>query len=345
MDAKHKDILLKSRQFILLVVAILLFRIVYVDLYHYLQSTFNLSLSDYVLHFFGDYWTLFFSVIADCGFIYVLHKVISYGENPVKRNLATFVFLFTESFIGALILNREVLFNSQQHPAYSGRILISFLAILLINAVIVIAADLIIFFRQSRLSLKVESDKKRKAQYQYQQLKQQLNPHFLFNSLNVLDYLVQNEDKQRASDFIRKLAGVYRYLLDTGENKLVSIVEELHFIEMYTDLLKERFPEGLILNIDVAEEYLQKQIIPCGLQVLVENATKHNIVSADKPLYISIYVEHDMIVVKNNLQPRLTANSTGLGLQNIQKQYKDIANKEIIVSKQNKDYIVKLPIL
>lgn len=337
----RKNILGKAKQLFLVVLFVLLFRIIYVDLYQHLQSNYNFYLSDYVRLFFKDILTLSVSAICNVLFIWLLRKMKFLAEKSVVRNIVVLLYILFISAVNAILLSRSF----RHGDIFSEHFIISYLAALLINAIFVICCDLFLFFRNSRTAIKQEGDKKRKAQYQYQQLKQQLNPHFLFNSLNVLDYLVQNEERQRASDFIRKMAGVYRYLLETGENKLVTIAEELHFVEMYTDLLQERFPEGLFLHIDVPDTYRQCQVIPCGLQILVENAVKHNIVSVDNPLRISISVEEDMILVKNNLQPRITQDSTGVGLANIRKQYNDIANKVIRVSKQDGCFVVELPLL
>ncbi len=335
----------KSRQLFWFILLVFLFRIVYVNLYQHLQINYDFYLSDYVRIFFKDILTLSISAACNVLFIWLLRKKTMHAERPIARNVILIAYILLISVISTILLNRAGLLGQAKTALHTEYWVISYLATLLINVCFVICCDLFLFFRDSRNAIKQESDKKRKAQYQYQQLKQQLNPHFLFNSLNVLDYLVQNEERQRASDFIRKMAGVYRYLLDTGENKLVTVGEELRFVEMYTDLLQERFPEGLYLHINVQDMYRQCQIIPCGLQILVENAIKHNIVSADNPLHIDIYVKEKMILVKNNLQLRLTQDSTGLGLANIRQQYNDIANETIRVGRQEGFFIVELPLL
>ncbi len=206
---------------------------------------------------------------------------------------------------------------------------------------------LIVYYydKSHRKALNVEIVKKQKARFQYNQLKQQLNPHFLFNSLNVLDYLVY-VDAQRASDFVRKLAGIYRYILNKEQDMLVPLRDELDFSMAYIDLLKERFDKGLEVQLEVAEEYLEKRIVPCGLQLLVENATKHNIISPETPLYMHIFIENGHIVMRNNLQARMrTYESTGVGLSNISGQYQSAFNKKITILKTDKDFIVKIPLL
>ena len=185
-----------------------------------------------------------------------------------------------------------------------------------------------------------------RSEYQYERLKQQINPHFLFNSLNILDYLVQEQETERASTFIRKLANIYRYRLRNDEKPLVKIGEELDFTKMYIDLLRERFIEGMVFVIDVDENLYDRSIVPCSLQLLVENATKHNIVSAESPLTIKIKCDGEYITVSNNLQERTHGQpSTHLGLANIRRQYMDITRREIIVEKTENEFIVKLPII
>ena len=185
-----------------------------------------------------------------------------------------------------------------------------------------------------------------RSEYQYERLKQQINPHFLFNSLNILDYLVQEQETERASTFIRKLANIYRYMLRNDEKPLVKIGEELDFTKMYIDLLRERFIEGLVFVIDVDENLYDRSIVPCSLQLLVENATKHNIVSAESPLTIKIKCDAEFITVSNNLQERTHGQpSTHLGLANIRRQYMDITRREIFVEKTENEFIVKLPII
>ena len=184
------------------------------------------------------------------------------------------------------------------------------------------------------------------AEYRYFKLKHQVNPHFLFNSLNILDCLVCEEKTEQASTYIHKLAGLYRYMLKTEEEKLVTLEEELNFATQYYDLLKVRFPEGLRMEVSVPEELKSRYVIPCALQLLIENATKHNAVSEESPLTITITVTDDTLRVTNPLQPRLSKQpSTGKGLKNIRQQYLDLAGKAIRVEQTEHEFIVELPLL
>lgn len=219
-------------------------------------------------------------------------------------------------------------------------------AALLIDLLVITICLLVRFSTITQQELREERELKHRSEYQYERLKQQLNPHFLFNSLGILDYLVQEEKTERASAFIRKLASTYRYMLNNEQKPLVKLSEELEFTMMYIDLLKERFSEGMNVVINVDGSLKERMVVPCAVQLLVENATKHNIVSSEQPLLISIHTEGEKIVVKNTLQPRTHGQpSTRLGLTNIGQQYRDITGLEIEIEKTDNEFIVKLPIV
>ena len=219
-------------------------------------------------------------------------------------------------------------------------------AALLLDLIIITVCYLVQMSILSHQRLREEREQKHRSEYQYERLKQQINPHFLFNSLGILDYLVQEQETERASAFIHKLAGMYRYMLSNDTKPLVKLGEELDFTGKYIDLIKERFTEGVVIDIDIPEPMCETSVVPCALQLLVENATKHNIVSAELPLAISIAIECEWIVVRNNLQPRTHGQpSTHLGLENIRRQYQDITGRRIVVEKSDSEFIVKLPIV
>lgn len=219
-------------------------------------------------------------------------------------------------------------------------------AALLIDLIIITVCYLIQTHISSRKELREERELKHRTEYQYERLKQQINPHFLFNSLGILDYLVQEHETERASAFIRKLASIYRYMLNNDRKPLVKLSEEIDFTTKYIDLLKERFTEGMVVDKCIDDSLLNNYVVPCALQLLVENATKHNVVSAESPLRIQITTEEGELVVRNNLQPRVHGQpSTHLGLANIRRQYLDITGRDITVEKSDREFIVKLPIV
>ena len=213
-----------------------------------------------------------------------------------------------------------------------------------------LAAMLIRYAFVSRRVIHSERSEKHSEQYKYAKLKQQISPHFLFNSLNILDSLVQSHENERAATYIRKLAALYRYILKNENESLVPLSEELEFTEMYVDLLKERFIDGLTVDYRIPPEVRRLHVVPCGLQMLIENATKHNTVSADSPLRIEVRIEEQAgersIEVSNNLQPRIsTQPSSRLGLQNIDRQYRNIAGTGIEIIRTEERFCVRLPLL
>ena len=191
-----------------------------------------------------------------------------------------------------------------------------------------------------------ERGKANEAQYRYQILKRQVNPHFLFNSLNVLDCLVCDEKTEQASTYIHKLAGIYRYMIKSEEEQLVTLEEELTFVEKFVDLMQVRFPEGFNVEINVPTELRGKFVLPCSIQLLIENAVKHNVINAGHPLVISITATAEHISVCNNVIPKVTqVSSTGLGQKYIRQQYLNLCGKEIEISKTEETYKVILPLI
>jgi LytS/YehU family sensor histidine kinase len=198
----------------------------------------------------------------------------------------------------------------------------------------------------SRQEMQKQKEMAHMAQYRYLKLKRQVDPHFLFNCLNILDCLVCEEKTEQASTYIHKLAGIYRYMLKSEDEDLVLVRDELVFVKLYVDLLKVRFPEGFEVDIDVKEEHMSRYMLPCSLQLLIENATKHNAVTPDKPLKISIVSTDDSICVSNVMIPKVTkVQSAGVGQQYLTRLYNDISGKEIEIKEENGIYSVTLPLL
>lgn len=181
--------------------------------------------------------------------------------------------------------------------------------------------------------------------YKYRNLKAQVNPHFLFNSLNTLSEMVYT-DVAKADSYIHKLAGVYRYILDHEDTDLIALSEELTFVRNYFELQKER--DGNKIRLDISVDNTSRfKIIPVSLQILIENALKHNSASEEIPLDISIFQEgKEYIIVSNPIRKRTTlAGSHGSGLANLKERVKLIAGKEMRIESQGNRFIVKLPLV
>jgi two-component system LytT family sensor kinase len=181
--------------------------------------------------------------------------------------------------------------------------------------------------------------------YKYRNLKAQVNPHFLFNNLNTLSEIV-HEDAARADHFIRELSGIYRYILENEENDLVPLSQELDFIRRYFDLQKERDGDKIEMSIDFPGKD-KFRIVPVSLQILVENALKHNAISEQKPLRISITRENDShIIVSNSIQKKnVLPQSHRTGLSNLSERVKMVTGNEIEVRESKDEFVVKLPLI
>jgi two-component sensor histidine kinase len=176
-------------------------------------------------------------------------------------------------------------------------------------------------------------------------LKTQVNPHFLFNNLNTLSSIIP-ENPQQAVNFVQQLSKVYRHILEVKDEQSIPLKEELDVLKAYAFLLKTRFGDNLDVNINVPEEKLKRRIVPLSLQILMENAIKHNIVSSEKPLTIDVFAENGKLVVSNNLQKKNQINeSTGIGLDNIRNRYKLLGNGQVEVSEQGDIFTVSIPLI
>ena len=195
--------------------------------------------------------------------------------------------------------------------------------------------------------LKMQSTRleKDKTEIQYQNLINHLNPHFLFNSLTSLNSLIMTEPKE-ASKFLQKLSLIYRYILQNKDKEMVSLGQELDFVNHYVILQKSRFDEGLQINIDVDTDCLLYRIVPVTLQNLFENAIKHNSIEEDNPLIISVFVNNEFLFVKNNLQlKKFVDTSNKQGLKNLKNLYKYLSNKPLEIIETDNEFMVKIPLL
>ena len=183
------------------------------------------------------------------------------------------------------------------------------------------------------------------ANAQFESLKNQLDPHFLFNSLNVLSAIIE-ENPQQAQKFTNDMSKIYRYVLDQKDKELVTVEEEIDFARTYANLLKTRFEDSVNFSFEVSDEVLNHYVVPLSLQLLLENAIKHNFATDQKPLFIKIYSENGILAVENNLQQReVLREREGIGISNIVNRYSLISNRNVFIEKSDDYYKVKIPIL
>jgi LytS/YehU family sensor histidine kinase len=207
-----------------------------------------------------------------------------------------------------------------------------------------------------KTSLEKEQLEKQNLESQLAGLKSQVNPHFLFNSLNTLVHLIP-ENPDSAVKFVQKLSKVYRYILEMRDASTTPLSTELEFLNAYVFLLKERFGDNLHVDIDdaICKDTLlttengvcEKHVVPLSLQILFENAIKHNIISTQRPLTISVSIENkERLIVKNNLQRKnQVQEGTGVGLENIRNRYQLVSQKDVDIIVTKESFIVSLPLL
>ena len=205
----------------------------------------------------------------------------------------------------------------------------------------------IVYYRKQGHDFQIEAErfKKRSAEAQFDALRKQVNPHFLFNSFNVLSTLIY-QDPDVASKFVEQLSKVYRYLLKNQENRLVKLDEELNFLEAYTYLMKIRFRDNLLIENEIEERSKEQYIAPAALQLLIENAIKHNEVSRKSPLSIKLYSNNGHLVVENNIQLKeQKVESSNVGLNNIVNRYSFLSKENPVIVNSNGKFTVKLPLI
>ncbi len=214
----------------------------------------------------------------------------------------------------------------------------------LITLLITAIHEAIEFYQQWKYnfskSVKMEKDT---IEAKYEMLKTQINPHFLFNSLNSLTTLVEENDA--AVEYIQNLSEFLRYMLKSRDRQLVLVREEIAILNKYVDLQRSRFKANLNIEIDVNEKFYHYSTPPLVLQMLIENCIKHNIISKEKPLHISVRAEKGWLSVENNLQKKNEIYSTGQGLRNISERYSFFTPQQVKIHETNSTFKVSIPLL
>jgi LytS/YehU family sensor histidine kinase len=204
----------------------------------------------------------------------------------------------------------------------------------------------IYFMNELRKSVEEQESLKRESLHaQLNALKTQVNPHFLFNNLNTLASVIP-ESPDKGVAFVQQLSKVYRHILDVRDEPSIPLREELDVLKAYIFLLKTRFGENLSVDIQVPEEKLKQKIVPLSLQILMENAIKHNIISSARPLNINVFAQNGSLLVSNNLQVKNQLNeSTGIGLENIRNRYKLMGSNGVQVTNNGSSFTVAIPLI
>lgn len=283
------------------------------------------------------------------------HKIIGFFQTKYpalnhlrKRAFFSIISMICMTYLTILIYEvvKGLLLSQDLNVFDSSKLTLNLIGATLISLIILPTFEMLFSEKVSqRILLENLELKRRNLQGQYDTLKGQVNPHFLFNSLNSLAGLIKKKPQQ-ATYFVDEMAYVYRYLLKSNEHNKVTLKEELKFAQAYFHLLRTRFEHGIQLEIDLPESRQTSYIAPLTLQILIENAAKHNIVSKSSPIIIQITLEDNYIVVKNNIRKKNSLiETTKTGLANIVSKYKLLGASEVEVMEGTTEFTVKIPLL
>ena len=241
--------------------------------------------------------------------------------------LANWISIYTEHDVASIVITNVLIYT-------------------VVNIVVMaIFEGWILFFERAKAKQIADNLQTELSQIKFEVLKSQINPHFMFNSLNVLSGLI-TKDVKKAQQFIDEFSMIYRYVLETIEQPVATLGKELEFMRSYLFLQQIRYGENLTYSVNIKAGLMELFLPPLSLQVVLENAMKHNIISASKPLHIEITDEALMLIVKNNIQPKISKGiSTGLGLKNLIKRYALISKLEPEFKVETNHYIAKLPLI
>ncbi len=301
------------------------------------QALVNFSIS---LFFCICNWFIMRSVM-----VYLRKKFPEFKDN-LKRVLLL-LFTITASILlvdqlGQLLLS-YVIGNSYNHGLRS----LILVPVFLISIMTMAIYEAIYFYYRLKKSVQEEEQAKQVLiQSQLDALRNQAQPHFLFNSLNTLRDIIDQDTKEDAKQFVNKLSEVYKFILDSGNANLITLRDELKFAKAYTHIQSERFGSNLRINWQIDDSFLDSMVAPMSLQLLLENAIKHNVASRSNPLEITVKTVDNQLCIENNLQPKSTKlASTKIGLKNIQKRYSLLTERKIKIEKDTERFIVTLPLL
>ncbi len=300
------------------------------------RSDFGISLSIY--HF------VIFSILALFNYFWK-EKIVPASFPRAIRIMIIIVFniliYWIYSYLEGLWFNANFDFREKIFP--TDYFLTSNLPIAVIG---VAEAYIMLLFRKVKTTeLEKNLLREEKTNAELAALKDQISPHFFFNTLSSLSTLVRNEKKEVALEFIQEMSNTYRYTLASKQQDLVSLEEELKFVQSYLFLLKKRFGEKLVIIINIPEKFRQKKVPPMSVQLLVENAVQHNLMTKDNPLNVQFYVKENKLIVENSLQEKEQSNGLGMGLENLSNRYKLLAQEEIIIEKNQHYFRVQVPLL
>lgn len=279
----------------------------------------------------------------------VMAKIFPPGKMPLLRVVTGFVcsFIVSLAVIFLLRIFEDVVMEGETlRQFFEEEKLSNYYVAMIITLIISVAVHIFYFYKKYQENrVKQEKIIAGTASAKFETLKNQIDPHFLFNSLNVLSSLIE-EDPDSAQRFTTSLSKVYRYVLEQRDKELVSVQEELTFAKTYMNLLKMRFENSIHFEMPDDVPDSSAWVVPLSLQLLLENTIKHNIVSQQKPLHIKIFIEKGYLVVQNDFRKKeVLQDRRGVGLQNIISRYAIITKRQVVIEQTENYFTVKLPIL
>lgn len=283
-----------------------------------------------------------------------LNQIYPWSENTKKRAIISVVSILIINIILVYLcnyINFVLVQNSITTTEFFTQKNINFINWFYINITLLVSAFLHAksFIEEIKKTTKKEVVEQKiiakSANAQFESLKNQLDPHFLFNSLNVLSALI-DENPVQAQKFTASMSKVYRYVLEQKDKELVTVAEEIEFAKTYCNLLKTRFEDSVDFVFEIEESDYKRYVVPLSLQLILENCIKHNFATSARPLHIKIYTQNEMLIVENNLQVREQfQESTGIGLSNIAQRFSLLSDRAISIEKSEYTFAIKLPIL
>ena len=301
-------------------------------------------------------WTAFYSIIytlclhlTNTILFIQLDKIFKNDRFSKKRIVIGFIASFVVSLFVIFLLRifEEVIiengslvsfFKNESPRNYIFSSLITFIVLLIVHFIYLYK-----YYQENKL--KEQKIIASTANAQFESLKNQIDPHFLFNSLNVLSSLIE-ENPENAQRFTTSLSKIYRYVLEQKDKELVTVQEELAFAKTYMNLLKMRFENSISYELPENYDHIEAKVVPLSLQLLLENTIKHNVVSENKPLHIKIFIKDNYLVVENNLQKKeVLKDRQGVGLQNIVNRYAILSERKVLIDQNNNSFAVYLPVL
>jgi len=292
---------------------------------------------------------IFASILVAYPYIFLikyLNKVAPWSKLIFKRIVIQLSVTIVVSTLVSVLVTYIVKLSLREDTIDFNYFVSNALTYSVANIILVIILEAWMFFEESRQAVReTEKLKHELLKTNFEILKGQINPHFMFNSLNVLSGLI-NTDTEKAHLFINEFSQIYRYVLETIELPLISISREIAFIQLYLHLQQIRYGNSLSYHIDIDPSIMELSIPPMSLQALVENAIKHNIVNSDSPLHIKVYSRDMKLFVSNAINPKVSLiKSTGVGLKNLSQRYMLVSELTPQILIEDNYFIVALPVL